>query len=178
MKKGRSITVPWEVIKSGGLKGRADVAQPGTTAQSKRCPPVEQLVLWSALQLARRRRYAEAESALAPLRSSASDVRAQACDLLARIRVRQWRFSDADALWAKAGALAPDSCCYRRARQVLPLVPVLWRALVAAAFAILVVLAFAAGLNASRRGDHTGDATKPQAPPERTASPNTEGGNT
>lgn len=149
----RRIKVPWKAILAGGTRADTGDKQPRSLSQEKRCPPVEKLALWSALQLARRRRYTEAEALLSPLRSSQPEVRAQACDLLARMRVRQWRYADADSLWATASALAPDCLRYRRAREVLPLVPILWRALIAGVIAVLLLVAFAAGLSASRRGD-------------------------
>lgn len=164
MRKGRRVKVPWSVLAPGGSQRAPHGTQPANHAQPTACRPVERLVLWSGVQLARRRRYTEAESVLACLSSSGSEVRAEACDLLARIRVRQWRYADADALWAKAEGLVPDRHSYSRAREVVWLVPVLWRTLVALFVAILVVLAFAAGLNASRRGDNRQDAAERAAP--------------
>jgi hypothetical protein len=172
----RRIKVPWKAILAGGARGDMADKRTHPPMPVKRCPPVEQLALWSALQLARRRRYAEAETLLAPLRSSQPETRAQACDLLARMRVRQWRYADADSLWASASALAPDCCRYRRAREVLPLVPILWRSLMAAVIGILVLLAFAAGLSASRRGDSRPTETAPAPMTAHEALPQSQGG--
>lgn len=159
VKMERRIRVPWKAILAGGASADTGDKHARLPTQEKRCLPVETLALWSALQLARRRKYAEAEALLLPLRSSQPEVRAQACDLLARMRVRQWRYSDADSLWATASALAPDCRPYRRAREVLPLVPILWRSLIAGVITVLVLVAFAAGLSASRRRVPQPDAT-------------------
>ena len=134
-----------------------DGRPPGPPLQKERRPSGEELVLWSALQLARRRKYDEAEAVLVRSRFSQPETRAQVYDLLARIRVRQQRYAEAKDLWEKASAQDPDRRHYKRAGEVLPLVPILRKGLIVAALAILVALAFAAGHIVSRRGTRNPD---------------------
>ncbi|MFH1037902.1 MAG: LysM peptidoglycan-binding domain-containing protein [PVC group bacterium] len=78
------------------------------------------LLLWQATILAKKGQYPEAEQLLSNLRPAPNRQRAQASDLLAKIRIRQKRFSQALSLWQSALALDPENKTYQKAITQLP----------------------------------------------------------
>ena len=75
----------------------------------------EQIRFARAVELARSRRYLEAEGLLAPNGRVSSDPKE--LDLLARIAAQQRRFGQARRLWEAALRLAPNNSDYQRAIQ-------------------------------------------------------------
>ena len=78
------------------------------------------LLLWQAAILAKKGKYLEAEQLLSNLQHAPNQQRARSSDLLAKIMIRQKRFSQARSLWQTALALDPENINYQKAIKQLP----------------------------------------------------------
>jgi tetratricopeptide (TPR) repeat protein len=78
------------------------------------------LLYWQATDLARERRYREAELILANFEQAEDNYKAKVYDLRGRILVQQQEYARARAFFQKAVALAPGNAEYQTALQHLP----------------------------------------------------------
>jgi flagellar motor protein MotB len=81
---------------------------------------LEDLLIWQASDLARRKKYPEAEAILGLLEISEGKNRSAACDLLGKIRAKQGQYAEARAYFQKAIALNPENLSPREALDGLP----------------------------------------------------------
>lgn len=80
----------------------------------------EDLMIWLASDLARRKQYPESEAVLGLLESSEGKYRSAACDLLGKIKAKQGQYAEARAYFQKAIALNPENLSPREALDNLP----------------------------------------------------------
>lgn len=80
----------------------------------------EDLLIWQASDLARRKQYPEAEVILGLLETSEGKYRSAACDLLGKIKAKQGQYAEAKACFQKAIAFSPNNADLREALACLP----------------------------------------------------------
>jgi flagellar motor protein MotB len=109
---------------------------------------LEGLLIWQASDLARRKKYSEAEAILGLLETSEGKNRSAACDLLGKIKAKQGQYAEAKAYFQKAIAFDPGNSSPREALDNLPNYQRKRRALKLASFAspflalVIGILAF------------------------------------
>jgi tetratricopeptide (TPR) repeat protein len=126
-----------------------------------RSPDVYQY-LFSATELARSGRYADAEQLALEVASSDSPFVPSALDLLARIYAQQGRYLEAESCWQRALSLAPGNPRYRngldgilREREHLPSLKFVKKVFLTALTAgLILALGYSVWDNVDRRFDN------------------------
>jgi flagellar motor protein MotB len=81
---------------------------------------IDELIIWQASELARRKKYVEAEAILGLLDSAEKKYKAIAYDLLGRIMIKKKKYTEAKTYFQKAVAFDPDNMNPREALEYLP----------------------------------------------------------
>lgn len=87
---------------------------------SKGPPFIDDLLIWQASELARAKKYLEAETILGLFDSAEEKYKAIAYDLLGRIMVKKKKYTEAKAYFQKAIAFDPNNTNPREALDYLP----------------------------------------------------------